>query len=154
MGIHTIELSLSKWEERDKGRDPARERALLSQAWSLVSVIPALTVLGGRIPSSRQAWVMQQDTVSKMDIQKPCQLGSGEEISDEYDSENEDAIKKQQGVVTDNGGVSMMSIGLKELKRRLTSRSPPANPAPGFKSAVLDIASCPFPQTPKSKAHH
>lgn len=101
---HTIELSLSKREERDEARDLVRERALLSQAWSLVSVIPALTVLGGRIPSSRQAWVMQQDTVSKIDIQKPCQLGWGEEISDGYDSEDEDAMKKQQGAVTDNGG--------------------------------------------------
>lgn len=55
------------------------------------TVIPALLVQGGRIPSSRQAWVMQQDTFSKIDIQKPCQLGSGGEISDE----NEDAIKKQ-----------------------------------------------------------
>lgn len=53
----------------------------------------------------------------------------------------------------DNGGVSM-SIGLKEPKRRLTSSSPQASPAPGFKSAFLDIANCPFPQTPKSKAHH
>lgn len=40
--------------------------------------------------------------------------------------------KETAGVGMDNGGVSMMSKGLKEPKRRLTSSSPQASPAPGF----------------------
>lgn len=109
-----------------------------------MSVIPALRVL-----SSRQAWVIQQDIVSNIDIQKSnWRTGLGEEISDGYDSENDDAIKKQQGMVTDNGEIRMMTIGFKCLRSNSPSSPLQANPAPAFKRAFFDFADCPFPQAP------